>query len=104
MEKILSSKGYNVICADNAEKALTILESIPVDLLYSDVIMPGMNGYELASKVSERYPNIKIQIVSGYDEDVKVEENIRFIHEQKLSKPVQSSVLLKRIRSLLDEN
>lgn len=55
--KILSSKGYNVLCAESAKQVLGILKSQHVYLLLSDVVMPEMDGYELASIVKKEYPN-----------------------------------------------
>jgi PAS domain S-box-containing protein len=66
--EILVKHGYKVLCASSGEKALEILETETVDLLFSDVIMPGMDGYELASRVNEGYPDIKIQMASGFSD------------------------------------
>ena len=99
---ILVKHGYKVLCASSAEQALEILETETVDLLFSDVIMPGMDGYELASRVNENYPDIKIQMASGFTD---IRHNCEFdekMHQQRLLKPYSSKVLLHRIRALLD--
>jgi CheY-like chemotaxis protein len=98
----LSKHGYKVLCAHSGEKALEILETESVDLLFSDVIMPGMGGYELAARVKKNYPDIIIQMASGFS---KLRHERKFdekLHQQRLLKPYGSKVLLHRIRELLD--
>ncbi len=100
LDDMLSSVGYRLIQANSAEHALHILQSNHVDLLISDIAMPGMDGYELAKAVSRQYPEVKVQLVSGYseiaDDDV--------LHKKVLYKPFKSNDVLMRVRSLLDES
>ena len=102
MEEILTGQGYDVLCADDAQKALEILKNNSVDLMISDVIMPGMDGYQLATEVEKLYPMVKIQIVSGFSDGRKVGLSNDSLHEQRLSKPVSIKVLLRRVKDLLD--
>ena len=103
-EEILNFQGYTVLTADNAKQALLILDTESIDLLFSDVIMPGMNGYQLASEALKRQPNLKIQMVSGYNEQQISEHANEVLIRQQLNKPYKPNVLLSRIRQLLDEN
>lgn len=101
--EILIAQGYQVLTANDGEEALTLLETESADLMISDVIMPHMDGYQLASHVQKRYPHIKIQIVSGFESDRhKVMEN-ETLRQQILYKPYSSYDLLVRVRNLLDE-
>ena len=102
-EDILINYGYTVLRAENAEQALEILKSQPVDLLFSDVIMPGMDGYQLANEVEKCYPKIKIQMTSGFSDEHDINLINDELHQQRLHKPFSSEQLLKRIRKLLDE-
>lgn len=104
MKKILTKHGYSVSCAENAESALNILAQKKIDLVISDVIMPGMNGYELASNISKLYPKIKLQIVSGYADDSVIKKEQTFLHENRLHKPISSLELLQSVRKILDED
>jgi len=101
-EDILTTYGYNVLRAESAEEALQILESKYVDLLISDVIMPGMDGYQLAAEVEKHFPKIKIQMVSGFSDDSNINLINDALHQQRLHKPFGSEKLLMRIRELLD--
>jgi signal transduction histidine kinase/ActR/RegA family two-component response regulator len=101
-EEILSMYGYKVLQAKDGEDALQILEGNHVDLVLSDVIMPGMNGYQLARAIRQQYPHIKIQMVSGFnsvEKDLEVDEALQ---KAQLSKPFNASKLLDRVRRLLD--
>ena len=104
MQQILTKNGYSVSCAENAEAALKILAQKQIDLVITDVIMPGMNGYELALKVSMLYPTIKLQIISGFADDSIIEKDHEFLHENRLRKPVSSLDLLQKVRGILDED
>lgn len=63
----ISSLGYSVLKASDAKSALEILQNEAVDFVFSDIVMPGgMNGYELADKISKEYPAVKVLLSSGY--------------------------------------
>jgi PAS domain S-box-containing protein len=66
--ELLEDLGYMVRRADNADTALAILaeDEFAADLVFSDVIMPGMNGVELAGLIRERYPGLPVVLTSGY--------------------------------------
>ena len=99
---ILSDKGYKVLTAENGEEALETLQSNDIDLVLSDVIMPEIDGYKLASVIEENYPEIKIQIISGYA-DVKDQEILNSsLYIDRLQKPYTAEELLKKIKSHFD--
>ena len=98
----LSLKGYQVYVADSAKKALEILEQEKIDLMLSDIIMPEMNGYQLAAIVQEKYPSIKIQLASGFTDERFVEMMDKSLNEKRLPKPYNLQILAKSVRKLLD--
>ena len=71
--KILNTEGYTTLCANNGKEALEILKENTIDLMLSDVVMPDMNGFKLATIVQEKYPSIKIQLASGYSSEYDTE-------------------------------
>ncbi len=102
---VLSQQGYHVLCGTSGEDALNILRNNSVDLVISDVIMPGMNGYELAEKIQLEFPDVKILIVSGFDAASHIDEDDEIgqaFRSQALSKPYSSRALLERVRQLLN--
>ena len=100
--EILSNQGYNVFCADNGKQALEILENESIDLLLSDVIMPEMDGYQLAEIVQQKYPAVKIQLASGFSDNRHQKLQHETLHTNLLSKPYNSKTLLQKIRELLE--
>jgi CheY-like chemotaxis protein len=71
MHKLLEREGYQLLEARNAEEATNLAELFiqPIDLLITDVIMPGMTGPELANRLSSQRGEIRLLFVSGYRHD-----------------------------------
>ncbi|MCP5058372.1 MAG: DUF3365 domain-containing protein [bacterium] len=99
--RILSSKGYRVLEAGDGLEALEILTRESVDLVFSDVIMPNMDGHQLAAIVRERHPATPVQLTSGFDD--RRGGSASAYPGSILSKPYTSSAMLKLIRQRLDE-
>lgn len=104
VDKILSSAGYSVLQARNGAQALDLLAINKVDVVISDVIMPEMDGYELAHIIHHTYPNIKVQLTSGFSEDRGKTVTNEELYKNLLHKPYTSEELLGRISSLYDSN
>ncbi len=99
--EILSQQNYQVLSAERAKQALEIMEREHIDLLLSDIIMPDMDGYTLAAIVREKYPDIKIQLASGFSGDEHSGQIDKTLSQNLLQKPYNSETLLKKIRALL---
>ena len=103
-EEILKVWGYTVYCANNADAALTILENNSIDLLFSDVVMPGgMSGYELAVKACTADEKLKVLITSGFADKVAGNEKYAKYGFELLPKPYHRAELAARLCQLLDE-
>jgi two-component system, cell cycle sensor histidine kinase and response regulator CckA len=98
----LSRAGHTVLDASTPATALDLLSTHqqPIDLLITDVIMPGMNGCELAAKIRERYPDIRRIFVSGYTDDVMGTEGILDSGACFVQKPFSISQIRSAIESL----
>lgn len=101
-ESILSSHGYTVFSAADANEALSKLETEKIDLMISDVIMPGMDGYELAFITKNRYPNIKVQLCSGFAGNRGKAVTGDALSKNLLEKPYTSKQLLIKVKELLN--
>jgi PAS domain S-box-containing protein len=99
---ILELKGYTVIPAESGAKALDILKNNSIDLLLSDVIMPDMDGYQLSTIVQKEYPDVKIQLASGFSDNRHLDMIDKSLHENLLYKPYHADSLYVKIRALLD--
>ena len=101
-KELLSELGYQVLMATNGQEALELLENEKVDLVLSDVVMPLMDGYEMAEQIQKRWPEIKIQMVSGYSDGRQSRMKDDALHLNVLSKPFSAVDLLKKVREQLD--
>jgi len=101
LNDVLSGEGYRLLEANSGSRALDILKSTHVDLIISDIEMPGMNGYDLVEKVNELYPHIKIQLVSGYSN--RVRDDI-VLHKKILYKPYTKGDMIERVKSMLSDD
>ena len=103
IQAALQSAGYRVITAESAAHALEAYHesSVPVDLLLSDVVLPGISGHELAQSLFALCPHIRIMLMSGYIDQLSSRELSTF-QKEYLAKPFSISTLLKRIREALD--
>ncbi|WP_190277863.1 PAS domain S-box protein [Colwellia psychrerythraea] len=100
-QTILTTKGYRVLTASNGIEALAALEESPIDLMFSDIIMPKMNGYLLVEKAQKLYPELKIILASGFQGNLS-DRNI-MLDEDIIAKPYENNYLLRRIRACLDK-
>jgi len=100
MRIILAAQGYEVVEAASAEEALALSAQHDVELLLTDMRMPGMNGKELAAAVTANNPNVAVLFVSGViDEDTGRERgNAR---QAFLQKPATPDALLASVEALL---
>lgn len=102
--RALQSKGYEVFSAYSGENALEQIESIgadKIDLVVSDVVMPGMSGPEMVEKISEKYPEIKVVFVSGYGEDAFYEKYGTKREFNFLAKPYSLEELAQTVKDLV---
>jgi CheY-like chemotaxis protein len=100
---ILARNGYTVLTAYNANSALELADAAPPNLLITDVVMPGMNGIDLAIEISQSFPSCKILLFSGQAATVDLLDAARKLgHEfNTLSKPVHPTELLARLSESL---
>ena len=102
--KVLSRRGYVVIEAPEPEAALRIVKSgKPIDLLLTDVVMPGRGGRELAEEVITLQPGVRVLYMSGYTDDAVVRHGVLEAGTPFLQKPFQAAALLRKVREVLDK-
>ena len=101
----LESAGYRLLIAKNAAEALEACRNCvrPVDLLLTDVVMPGMSGLDLAAEFETLCPCARVLLISGHAEQFACRELSRS-GNQCLAKPFSVRALLKRVREVLDTN
>lgn len=106
LTRSLQRQGYTVLTAADGKEGLAVAQShgAPIDLLISDIVMPGMGGRELVWRIREIYPDIKVILCSGYADMegafqlMEDEAQITFVE-----KPVDLQELGRIVREILDE-
>jgi PAS domain S-box-containing protein len=100
---ILRRNGYNVLPAQDGQEALLLHErsGTEIHLLLTDVVMPRMNGPELAERLTQKAPALKVLYVSGYAESAIIHHGVLEKGITFMAKPVTPAVLLKSVREVL---
>jgi len=100
--RLLERLGYNVLVAANAADALRVFEEVPsIDVLLTDVVMPGGSGPDLSRELVERRPTLKVVYMSGYTDEAIVHHGVLNPGIALLNKPFTSEALSRKIREVL---
>jgi CheY-like chemotaxis protein len=103
-QRMLAERGYHVLPARSGSEAVQISASHPgaVHLLVTDVVMPQMNGYDLAAQLTSERPGLRVLYVSGYADQVLARHGLREGETDLLQKPFNSDDLAHKVREILD--
>ena len=104
VEKILRMYGYTVLSAASPAEAIALSKNRPatIDILVTDVIMPGMNGRELSRVLAASRPELRVLYMSGYTDAVIAQQGILEPGTAFVSKPFTPDVLARKVREVLD--
>jgi signal transduction histidine kinase/ActR/RegA family two-component response regulator len=103
VQRNLERLGYRVLVAHDGEDALRITESLDgIDLLLSDVVMPGIDGPEVACRLREKWRDLPVLFVTGYSADRLERTGAIGPHDRVLEKPYQLEELARTIRQMLE--
>ncbi len=105
VSKGLPRLGYEVLVVRNAEEALALVDKHPgrIDLLLTDVVMPGLSGPQLAERLTARRPEVRVVFMSGYPEAQDPALGFALDGRSYLQKPFALAELAEKIRQALDE-
>jgi CheY-like chemotaxis protein len=100
---LLEAAGYTVLEASDPEEALRLSHNTQrqIHLLLTDVVMPGMDGHELARRLVSRWPDLKVLYMSGYTDDVIVHRGVLDRGTLLVQKPFARGALLRKVRETL---
>jgi two-component system cell cycle sensor histidine kinase/response regulator CckA len=101
---LLTEAGYHVIPASTSREALALgmAPGVAVDLLLTDVVMPGLSGPQLANELTRRRPEVQVLYMSGYVGDALAEQGLDESTVTIISKPFKPEQLLRLVRDMLD--
>jgi CheY-like chemotaxis protein len=102
-KRLLQRMGYTVLLAADAAEALRIFEHSPsIDVLLTDVVMPGASGPDLTQQLVEQRPELRVIYMSGYTEDAIVHHGVLKPGIAFLHKPFTAETLGRKLRDVLD--
>jgi DNA-binding NtrC family response regulator len=102
-KRLLERQGYTVLTAANADEALRLFEQRPsIDVLLTDVVMPGTSGPELTRQVLAGRPDLKVIYMSGYTDEAITQHGVLKPGISFLHKPFTAETLGSKIRDVLD--
>ena len=103
VRECLQQLGYQVVEAESGEAALQVCDDLrgKIDLVLTDLVMPGMGGYELAGELAQRHPAVGILFMSGYTEDSAARRDILLQGSAFLQKPFSVADLSNAVRQAL---
>jgi CheY-like chemotaxis protein len=102
LARVLKRRPYDVDLAADADEALGLLAEHHYDLLLTDVVMPGMDGFELLRLVKAAYPQMTVIVLTGYARKQSISDFLLYGADDYLSKPFQVQTLLEAVDRALD--
>ena len=104
MVRSLTGLGYRCVEAASAEEALLILEQQLVDLVLTDVVMPGTSGGDLGLILADRYPSLPVLYTSGFADNDVVRRGLLDAGRPFLQKPFAPRELARKVREVLEQS
>jgi CheY-like chemotaxis protein len=104
LQRILENAGYQVLTAASGDDALVVAagHATPIDVLVTDVVMPGMSGREVAEQLREARPSLSVIFVSGYTEEAIANHGVLGDRAVFLQKPFDAAAITAALRDVLD--
>jgi CheY-like chemotaxis protein len=101
---VLKAAGHTVLAAGHGREALEVCATHegPIDLLLTDVVMPGMSGIELSERLVALRPATKVLYMSGFTDDVTLKHGVETASTAFLQKPFTTAGLARKVREVLD--
>lgn len=103
LQRNLTSQGYQIFTASNVTEAIKILEALPIDLVVTDLKMPGASGLDLIRHVRENFRDIEVMMITGYPTVEGAVEAVKTGAEEYLVKPFTDEELFSAVRRSLDK-
>lgn len=95
---VLTTSGFRVLTASDGAEALSIIAAQPVDMLFTDIVMPSRNGVDLAEQAKRLRPQIRVLFVTGYAQRATEQAALRL--GRTLFKPVRMPEILREVKAL----
>ncbi|MCG6552120.1 MAG: response regulator [Candidatus Magnetominusculus sp. LBB02] len=96
-QRVLETDGHNVFMSSNVMEGLKLIEDEGFDVVLTDLIMPGMDGFELLKLVKERWPSLKVVVMTGYGTMEEVDKSLELGADGFIKKPFLPEELLTAV-------
>lgn len=103
LEDVLALEGYSVATAEDGKAALVRVKECQPLLVISDIKMPRMNGFEFLKAVKDRYPHVRVIIMTGYSDDFTVKDALRLNADEYIIKPFNTQDIASVVRSVMGD-
>ncbi len=106
LEFLMEQNEYEVKVADTGEKALDLIENFDPDLILLDIMLPGIDGYEVCQKIrmNPKFKTIKIVFLSAMARTIDIAKGMGLTADDYITKPFSNSFVVDRVNELLNEN
>ncbi|MEZ4614943.1 MAG: response regulator [Caldilineaceae bacterium] len=97
--------GYNIVATENGDQAIAICQHTTdrIHLLLTDIVMPGMNGTQVADTLTSLKPDVAVLFMSGYTASIIVHHGVLNDRTELIEKPFSPDQLARKVRSVLDK-
>jgi len=105
LEFLMEQNNYEVKVADTGEKALDLIENFDPDLILLDIMLPGIDGYEVCQKIrmNPKFKTIKIVFLSAMARTIDIAKGMGLTADDYITKPFSNSFVVDRVNELLTE-
>jgi DNA-binding response OmpR family regulator len=102
---LMEQQGYSVIVAENGEDALDIVHKYEPDLVLLDIMLPGIDGYEVCEivRLNPKYRRIKIIFLTAKGREVEIAKGLALGADAYITKPFSNAEVVKKVKELLEE-
>jgi len=101
LERLYSHSGYSVTIANSADEALQRLESRNIDLVVTDIRLPGLSGIELTKRIQEDYPDVPVIVITGYGDIDTAVKVLKLGASDFILKPISAAAIQESTRAVL---
>ena len=100
LEDLLSAEGHETLSCESGEKALELLRENSVDLVFTDLTLPQMDGYRLASAIKKTWAQLPVCLITGWDNPLILKEEADGQVDRLVNKPFRMEEVLQAVREL----
>ena len=103
LRRVLERRGHEVAVAHDGDEALAMIDDETYGLVLTDVVMPGIDGFELLRRVKASHPDVRVIVLTGYARKQSISDFLLYGADEYLSKPFQVQTLLDAVERIVGD-